>query len=105
MPKLKVPARQSWMYNLLLVLVLLAAAYLRLTGIDWDEDHPLPPDERFLTGVVASLESVDNLGEYFDTANSSLNPNNRGHGFFVYGTLPIFIVRYVAEAVGTTRYY
>src|SRR3990172_950446 len=104
MPKLKVPARQSWMYNLLLVLVLLAAAYLRRVGLDWDEDQHLHPDERFLTGVVASLESVDSLGEYFDTANSSLNPNNRGHGFFVYGTLPIFIVRYVAEAVGTTGY-
>src|SRR3972149_4360272 len=104
MPKLKVPARQSWMYNLLLVLVLLAAAYLRLVGLDWDEDQHLHPDERFLTGVVASLESVDSLTEYFDTNNSTLNPNNRGAGFFVYGTLPVFLVRYVAEAVDTTGY-
>ncbi|RME87196.1 MAG: phospholipid carrier-dependent glycosyltransferase, partial [Anaerolineae bacterium] len=36
-------------------------------------------------------------GEYFDTANSPLNPHNRGYGFFVYGTLPIFLVRYSAE--------
>ena len=104
MPKSQRPSIHSWIYNALFVLVLLAAAYLRLVGIDWDEDQHLHPDERFLTGVLASLESVDGLGEYFDTANSSLNPNNRGAGFFVYGTLPVFIVRYVAEAIDTTGY-
>jgi YYY domain-containing protein len=103
---LKVPYIRSryWVYDLLLVLVLLAAAALRFTGIYWDEDQHLHPDERFLTGVVASLEPVHSLSEYFDTANSTLNPNNRGSDFFVYGTLPVFMVRYAAEWIGQTGY-
>src|SRR4030042_3793433 len=44
------------------------------------------------------------LGEYLDTANSPLNPHNRGYGFFVYGDLPIILVRYVAELVGQSTY-
>jgi len=96
--------RRSWIYELLLVAVLLAAAALRLTGIYWDEDQHLHPDERFLTGVVSSLEPVHSLQEYFDTDTSTLNPNNRGYGFFVYGTLPIFLVRYAAEWAHQTGY-
>lgn len=91
-------------FDLLFALVLVAAAAFRFTGMNWDEDQHLHPDERFLTGVTASLESVHSISEYFDTANSSLNPNNHGSGFFVYGTLPLFIVRYVAEGLGQTGY-
>ncbi|MEX2160356.1 MAG: DUF2298 domain-containing protein [Anaerolineales bacterium] len=89
----------TWIFDVLFALLLIIAAYLRLVGIDWDESQHLHPDERFLTGVVASLHSVSGVGEYFDTATSSLNPNNRGAGFFVYGTLPVFIVRYAAEGL------
>ncbi|HEX9796606.1 MAG TPA: DUF2298 domain-containing protein, partial [Anaerolineales bacterium] len=34
----------------------------------------------------------------------TLNPNNVGHTFFVYGTLPIFIVRYLADWLGRAEY-
>ena len=30
----------------------------------------------------------------------TLNPHNRGYAFFVYGTLPLFIVRFTAEMTG-----
>ncbi len=96
--------RTSWVWDVLLVGVLLIAAYFRFTGITWDDTHHLHPDERFLTMVETSISPVKNLGEYFDTANSSLNPNNRGFTFYVYGTLPIFIVRYIGEWVGQTGY-
>lgn len=95
---------RSWTYDLALAIVLVIAAYFRLVGIDWDGDQHLHPDERFLTGVVASLQPVDSVQAYFDTTNSTLNPNNRGSGFFVYGTLPVFMVRYVGEAMGMTGY-
>ncbi len=95
---------RAWIYDLLFAFVLVAAAAFRFMGLNWDEDQHLHPDERFLTGVTASIESVKSVSEYFDTANSSLNPNNRGAGFFVYGTLPLFIVRYVAENLGQTGY-
>ncbi|HSQ39271.1 MAG TPA: glycosyltransferase family 39 protein, partial [Anaerolineales bacterium] len=38
--------------------------------------------------------------EYFDTATSTLNPNNRGAGFYVYGNLPLTLVRVTYEMVG-----
>jgi YYY domain-containing protein len=82
-----------------LVLILAVAAVLRLVGLDWDEGTHLHPDERFLTTVETAIEPTFSLGEYFSTASSPLSPYNRGHGFFVYGTLPIFLVRYVAEAL------
>jgi len=93
-----------WVWNVLLLGILLIGAYFRFTGIEWDDNHHLHPDERFLTMVESSITPVKTLSEYFDTANSSLNPNNRGYNFYVYGTLPIFIVRYVAQWLGQTGY-
>ncbi len=93
-----------WLIALLLISILAVGGYLRLVGLDWDAEQHLHPDERFLTMVESSLLPVANLGEYFDTAASTLNPANKGHSFFVYGTFPIFIVRYAAEWVGSTGY-
>lgn len=90
--------------GLLLVLILGLGTYFRFVGLDWDESQHLHPDERFLTMVKSALRPVDSPGDYFDTAKSTLNPANVGYGFFVYGTLPIFIIRYLAEAVGQTGY-
>jgi YYY domain-containing protein len=89
--------------DLLFLLVLLMAAALRATGLDWGEFAHQHPDELFLTSVTADIQPVGSLREYFDTAHSSLNPQNRGHGFFVYGTLPVFLTRYVAEWSGATN--
>lgn len=90
--------------DLLLVLVLAAAIYLRFIGMNWDANQHLHPDERFLTMVSTAIEPVKSVSEYFNTAQSSLNPNNRGYGFYVYGTLPLFIVRYLADALNQTGY-
>ena len=88
----------------LLILILIMGGYLRLIGLDWDEEQHLHPDERFLTMVESSLLPVSSLGEYFDTGASTLNPGNQGHTFYVYGTLPIFMVRYLAEWLDFTGY-
>ncbi|MGA9532380.1 MAG: DUF2298 domain-containing protein [Anaerolineales bacterium] len=95
---------RRWLPQLILLLILAIAAYLRFSGFDWDSGAHLHPDERFLTLVENALQPVDSIGAYFDTEHSTLNPNNVGHTFFVYGTLPIFIVRYVAEWLGQTGY-
>jgi len=101
----KEPKRtQHRLITLLLVFVLAAGVFLRFTGINWDEDQHLHPDERFLTMVSAAIEPVDSLSDYFDTANSSLNPHNRGYTFYVYGTLPLIVVRYIGEWVEMTGY-
>ena len=111
--------KRAWLYDLLFVCVLLMAGYLRLTGVNWGEGYHQHPDELFLTGVLDNLRahacddptlSIDacppdqrhwmGLGEYFDTATSTLNPHNRGHAFFVYGDLPMTLVRYAVELTG-----
>ncbi len=88
----------------LLVITLAAGAYLRLVGVNWDENQHMHPDERFLSLVQVAIAPAE-PGTYFDSAISTLNPANRGYTFFVYGTLPIFIVRYLGDALGQTDYH
>ena len=38
-------------------------------------------------------------GGYFDARCSPLNPHNAGHGFFVYGTFPLFLAHFGGEFV------
>jgi hypothetical protein len=93
-----------WYFDLLLILVIIIGGYFRLVGIRWDESQHLHPDERFLTMVETDISPVNSISEYFNTEFSSLNPHNRGHGFYVYGDLPIIFVRYLAEWTGQTGY-
>src|SRR5512135_2269016 len=114
---------RDWVPDLLLILILVGGAYFRLIGLDWDADQHLHPDERFLTMVETALQvkkcAVPNMslpacppdqvrwlgfGDYLDTATSTLNPQNQGYGFFVYGDLPIVVVRYLAEWFGQVGY-
>jgi len=90
--------------EIILIGVLLLAAALRLVGIGWDRQTHMHPDERFLTMVETSLQFPESIGQYFDTAASPFNPNNVGHTFFVYGTLPIFLVRIIGDWVGQSGY-
>ncbi|MCK6539801.1 MAG: DUF2298 domain-containing protein [Anaerolineales bacterium] len=111
--------KHSWIYDLLFLLVFVLAGWLRLTGVDWGEGQHQHPDENFLTGVLGSLRAqvcrdesipVDACpedqkrwltpAEYFDSETSPLNPYNRGYNFFVYGNLPMTIVRIAADATG-----
>ncbi len=94
-----------------LILVIACGAYFRFEGINWDENYHLHPDERFLTMVETAIRPVTSVREYFDTNNSPLNPHNvidvngnQTFPFFVYGTLPIFLVRYVGEFLNQTSY-
>jgi YYY domain-containing protein len=83
----------------ILVVILIVAAYLRLSHLNWDDGTHIHPDERFLTMVESALELPTSLGQFFDSTQSPMSPYNKGYTFFVYGTLPIFIVRVVAEFV------
>jgi YYY domain-containing protein len=115
--------KHPWIYDLLLIVVLATTMFLRVSGADWGELQHQHPDELFLTGVVANLrahECIDfdtpidvcppdrqrwmGISDYFNSAKSTLNPYNRGFSFFVYGTLPMFIIRYTAEILGQTDY-
>jgi YYY domain-containing protein len=98
--------------------VLLLATVLRLDGLHWDahrweapgrpvvlEEQHLHPDERFLTMVTEALRWPEGGRGYFDTATSPLNPQNRGFGFYVYGTLPVFLTKAVGDAAGQAGYH
>ena len=43
--------------------------------------------------------ATDGIGGFFDARCSPLNPHNAGHGFFVYGTLPLLLAHYGSEVV------
>jgi YYY domain-containing protein len=96
--------KNAWVGELILIVVLIIGAYLRFVGLNWDGDQHLHPDERFLTMVSSAITPVNSLSQFFDTANSTLNPHNVGYGFFVYGTFPIFVVRMIAGWIGKTGY-
>ena len=104
-------AASKGLHLIMLIAVLALGAYLRFTGIEWDQDFHLHPDERFLTMVENSLTPVDSLREYFDTSSSRLNPHNvrdangnQTYPLFVYGDLPIVIVRYAGEWFNMSGY-
>ena len=88
----------------LLAIILITGGYFRFLNLNWDENYHLHPDERYLSMVLNSLQPVESASEYFDTQNSALNPNNHGFTFFVYGTFPLFLIRYVGEWLGQVGY-
>ena len=123
----EIKRKDKWdrVYDLIFLVVLIGAALLRMHGSDWGELQHQHPDEGFLTSVTYDLGLISassdpyplptfqtapwrakfpsefpdctHWGGYFDTSCSPLNPHNRGHAFYVYGTLPVVMTRYLAE--------
>jgi len=89
--------------GLILTLILLVGAVFRFTGIDWDQGHHLHPDERFLTMVETDLKWPASATQYFDEAQSPLNPRNVGHTYFTYGTLVTTLVKGLNILTGKTE--
>lgn len=109
--------KYPWLYDVLFLLVFLLAGYLRLTGSNWGDNGGQHPDENHFSGVLESLRAQKcadpalpveacppdqkgwiSLGDYFNSSTSTLNPYNRGYNFYVYGNLPMTIVRIAADA-------
>lgn len=109
-------ARDTARFGTLLILggILLFAAGLRLTHNNWDKtigpngtSAHLHPDERFLTQISGDTRGPSSIANFFDTDTSAANPYNikRADGSkqttFVYGTLPLFINKFVASHTDT----
>jgi 4-amino-4-deoxy-L-arabinose transferase-like glycosyltransferase len=60
--------------GILLLLILLAAAVLRFTGLDWDEYNHYHPDERYISWVATTIERPSSLRTAFSPTQSSFNP-------------------------------
>ncbi len=98
-------------------LVLLLAAVLRLTGLDWDAYRHYHPDERYIAWVATTIEWPTDWRTAFDSARSSFNPYHWPPGAasagivvpqdaqrrFAYGHLPLYLgvaAARLAERVG-----
>ena len=80
------------------------ALALRLLGLDWDQGHHLHPDERFLSIVLTQIRPPTDLAMYSDPTTSPYSPFNQGIDFFVYGTLPLFLVDGLSSLLGLQGY-
>jgi YYY domain-containing protein len=127
-PKKKIHWVTPLIYDILLCYVLFIGVLFRYVGIQWGDFQYLHPDERFLIWVGADIQPIGtsdaalgtppntinnpwranfgsaypdckSWGGYFDASCSPLNPNNRGHSFYVYGTMPMFVSRYMVQWV------
>lgn len=90
--------------HVLFLLIFLFGAFLRLYGLNWDQGMHLHPDERFLTMVTNDVTWPKTITQYFDTNASSLNPHNNNFSFYVYGTWPFIVTKYIAERTGYDTY-
>ena len=78
---------------------------IRLFGLNWDQGQHLHPDERFLTMVESVIKLPNSFSQYLDTKNSPLNPYNyKEFQFFVYGTFPVFLIKYISTIINMTDY-
>lgn len=90
--------------RLLLIGALMLACWFRFTGVNWDQGHHLHPDERFLTMVTETIQWPASFSDYLDTPASPLNPHNKGFGFYVYGTFPVLLTKWVAQLAAMHDY-
>ena len=88
--------RAHWVTAAVLAWIVLFGLSLRLTNVNWDHGQALHPDERFLMIITDKLRAPDSVGQYWDSAESPLNPYNHNDSF-VYGTFPLFLNKTVAE--------
>ncbi len=98
--------QSTWLSRLthpavILVIVLLIAAYLRVSGHNWDQGHFLHPDERFIVDTAIQhllLPPDTTLGDLMDPNRSPLNLRGGGQAYS-YGTLPLYAVKLVSVAL------
>ncbi len=96
---------KKWQEHVCLGLILLAAAVLRFSGIDWDDYHHYHPDERYITWVATTIERPSTWQTAFSPQQSSFNPfywsfNAASDGIevpqdaprdFAYGHVPLYL--------------
>ncbi len=96
---------RKWMVWGLLALILLAAAGLRWTGLDWDGYTHFHPDERYIHWVATTIEWPADWTTAFSPAESTINPyywppEAESAGIvvernqprkFAYGHLPLYV--------------
>lgn len=83
--------------KLILVSIITIASFFRFYGVNWDQGHHLHPDERFLTMVATAIKLPATVNNYLNPEVSTMSPYNNNYSFFVYGTLPLNLVKVIGE--------
>ena len=90
------------------ILLLLVALTLRVWGHNWDANQHLNADDMFVAKeVIKRVQWPTDPATLLDPQASPLNPR-RGGEFYVYGTLPLYLVRATVSlltAVSGDRYF
>ena len=95
---------ERWWVPPVLVVILMVGGYLRFTNLKWDNYKWIHPDEAHMQQTLSKIHTPDSgslledISIYFDTHRSPLNVRNQGNRYS-YGTLPLFIVRFVSEGL------
>ena len=90
--------------KIILIAIILLAAFLRFYNVNWDSNHHLHPDERFLVMVGNAMKQPSSFNEYLDPQVSQFNPANIGHKFYVYGIFPVTINKLAAIKFNNDSY-
>lgn len=65
---------KKWLEVAILLVIIVVAAILRFTAIDWDEYSHYHPDERYIAWVATSIEWPGDWGTAFEPHQSTFNP-------------------------------
>jgi hypothetical protein len=90
--------------KLILITIFLLAAFLRFYNVNWDNNHHLHPDERFLVMVGNSMKVPLSFSDYLNPQTSSFNPSNIGYNFYVYGIFPVVLNKILAQPLANDAY-
>ncbi|MFA9289288.1 MAG: ArnT family glycosyltransferase [Weeksellaceae bacterium] len=82
--------------KLILLCIIVIAALFRFTGLNWDSNYHLHPDERFLTMVTVAMQLPATIAGYLDPQTSLMHPKNIGFQFYVYGLFPLVFTKILA---------
>ena len=84
-----------------LALIVMGAAWLRVSGHNWDENQHLNADDLYVAKVTYGKLGIPRgttIERLLDVQRSPLNPRINGE-FYVYGTLPIYMVKATSGAL------
>lgn len=98
------PSSLSKYGRLAVLLIVLLGGALRLYGLNWDQNSHYHPDERYISMVTSDIRWPQSVNEFLDPKRSPMNPywiarENRERAF-AYGTLPVYMTRFVSYWVG-----
>lgn len=86
------------------VLIVVLGAIFRFTGINWDGGHHLHPDERFISMVLSEIGPARSIPEYLNVDRNPLSPYRTQYHTYVYGQLPLTIIKYLAVGLKMDGY-